>query len=1056
MKLKFNGFLVLLVVLVAQLTFAQERSVSGIVSDNAGLPLPGVSVLVKGTKIGTQSDFDGKFTIKAAPTQVLVFSYVGMKTTEKSASSTTVNAKLSSDATELESVVVTGAMGIKKKKEAQTSTSQVVKGAELNEASNPNIARSLVGKVSGVQVNNTSNGVEGSSKIIIRGFKSINTDGAALIVIDGVISTNEVLSNLPPSIVESSTILKGAQAAALYGSLGINGAVLITTKKGSKSEKFKVTLNSAVDFEKVAFVPEKQDKYGQGWNGAFDQYENGGWGEPLDGSMRPVGLPQEDGSQIMTPYSYKKDNIKAFYQDGLILQNGVTLEVGGENGYGLFQYNNENRNFIVEGDGLNRNNFLFKGGHKFGKFSIDGSFNYNVSSSSQSDISETLANLIQGASSIPMNEFKNAGPLSGWTVYYDNPFWKRDNNRLNRTKDYFNNTLKLAYTFTDNISAEYNGGIQFTNSNQTSTSTELSDASQPIIAANGADLSQISSFYQSNSTRREYGGNLLLHFNYKLTDDLGLKFDLGQNLQFYSTNIMSQGGVNLGIPGWYNIVNVINPAIPRNLRNNAFEASSIAHFANVDLDYKSYLFLNLTGRYESTSTLPKNNRNFFYPSAGLSFVPTKAFEGLSSDTMNFLKVYANFTQVGSTAAINPYDTQSLAAVAPGYPFPSTGNSYTDLTTQVDPNIKPEFYTTYEAGVNFAFFNDRLTFDAAAYKTTTSDLISTASTSFASGITNLKTNVGDVENKGFELDLGFTAFQSDDWNWTGRVGYTQYDTKLISLNTGADAIELYDVGADNNMVGSLSAVVGKPFPALMGPQWTRDDQGRVIISATTGLPTVTSTNQYLGKATPDYIINYTNTIAYKNLALTFTLDYRTGNKFFSETKYNLTWPGHLKESAEFDRDLGFLYPNSVINTGTAANPVYTENTTVLTGAGYGGSGVIAYYNSFASNGETMVVDGTALKVREISLTYTMPSKLISNIGMSSLRFSVNARNPFVLLASSNQGFADPEASNSYNANTQNGATRVTAVSNTSPNAIGYVQTGQYPSTKTFGFTINASF
>jgi hypothetical protein len=523
------------------------------------------------------------------------------------------------------------------------------------------------------------------------------------------------------------------------------------------------------------------------------------------------------------------------------------------------------------------------------------------------------------------------------------------------------------------------------------------------------------------------------------------------------SNLISQGGLNLDIPGWYHIANIKNPDNPRDLRNLNFRTKSIATYANIDLDYKEYLYFNATARYESTSKLPKSNRSYFYPSAGISFIPTKAFKALQDSKLSFLKLYANYTSVASTAVIGAYRTQLLGSVAAGYPFPQAGNSYTDLTNLVDPNIKPEYYKTIEAGFNMGFFNDRLTLEGSVYNTKTTDLISDASTSYTSGIINKLSNIGSLENKGFEVDLGFTPVRNENFNWSGKFSYSKYDTKITSLEGGTTSIQLYDVNdsPQSGIVGSIVAAIGESFPALYGSTWERDSQGRVILDAT-GLPTASATQKYLGKATPDYILNYTNTINYKGFGLSFTLDYRTGHQFFSETKYNLTWNGHLEETADFDRDLGFIFPNSSINTGTPANPVYTNNTSLYTGVGYSPTGVIAYYGRASQNGENNITDATALKVREISLSYSLPLKYTKDMGISSLKFSINARNPFVLLAKSNRGFADPEASNNYDGSNRNVSLRTTAASNTSPNAQGFVETGQYPSTRTLGVAINVSF
>jgi TonB-linked SusC/RagA family outer membrane protein len=1030
-----------------QFSFAQ-KTVTGKVSDASG-PLPGANIVVKGTKNATSTDFDGTYSIKAKEGDVLVFSFVGKDNKVATVGAGNVyNATLNA-VEELSVITVTGALGIKKSRNSVTSTVQVIKADELTKAGQPNVLRGLVGKVSGVQINNTSNGVDGGTKIIIRGYKSINADAGALVVIDNVISSSAVLSTLPSDVIENVTIIKGAQGAALYGEQGANGVVLVSTRKGTKTGKLLVTLNSVVDFETIAFVPNKQSKYGQGWDGAWDPTENGGWGELLDGSIRDVGLVQPDGSQLQAPYSYVKDNVKQFYKDGAQYQNSLTLEAGTETGYALFSASNQLRNFIVKGDELKRYNVLFKGGAKFGRLSVDGSFNYNTTRTNQSDADETLGNLLQGASSIPFGLFENSGGTSGWTIYFANPFWKRDNNRLQRTRDFFNTSANVKFDINKNITLDYNGALQFTNIAQTTSRNEL-------IFPTSANIAQTSQFYNNETFQRNYYGDLIAHFKYDLTTNYSVKFDLGFNMQNNYSKVFSQGGRNLNVAGFYNIQNVLNPDTPRDLRNLTTSSRSVATFANLDLKYKDYLFLNATGRFESTSKLLPSNRSTFYPSAGFSFIPTNAFESLKGEKFSFMKLYGNYTNVGSTSVVQPYGTQVLSTTSPGYPFVNTGNSYNGFNSTVDKNIVPETYVTLEGGVEFGFFNNRLNLSASVYKTNTKNLISDSSTSYTTGLSNYLSNVGELESKGFDLELGFTPIKTKDFNWNGRLSYSKTSAIIKSLNTGANEILLYDI--PSAIEGNISAVVGEEFPALLGSDFNRDEQGRIIVDATSGAVSNSTSFKVLGKATPDYIINYTNTISYKGFSLSATMDYRTGNKFFSNTKYNLTWTGHDAETVEFDRATGFIIPNSSYNSGTTLAPVYTQNTSIVTGQTYdqGPAGVITYFGTVSNNGARNIVDGTAFKLREISLSYTLPKSITDRLGIESARFSINGRNLATVLASSNRGYADPEASSNFDNSTANASTRVTTVRNTSPNAQGYIQEGQYPTTKTFGFAINVSF
>ena len=1032
MKLKFNGILVLLLVLVAQLTFAQERTVTGTVSDKTGMPLPGVSVLVKGTKSGTQTDFDGKFTIKAAPSQILMFSYIGMKGSQVAATSSTINVKLQDDSIELEGVVVTGALGIKRSKNAVTSASQVVNKNELTQAANPNVVQSLVGKVSGLQINRTSGGVNGGTRIVLRGSRSITGNNEALVVIDNAISTAAALQQLPPELVESINVLKGAQGAALYGEQGVNGVILVTTVRGSKDDgKLTVSVNSVVDFETIAYVPTTQKKYGQGWFGAHDPIENGSWGELLDGVPRDTGLPQADGNTLQFPYSYVKDNVKQFYQTGTTFQNGFSLNAGGSDSYVLFSANNVKTEFIVNGDKLERNSFLLKAGKKIGKFSIDGNINYNYQSSSETSPG-LLSDLIQTPGNIPVSEFANSGNEGHWTIYYQSPFWTQANNRSDASRSFINAIAALKYDINKNINVTYTGNLQFAaNDSQSHINSYKENA---FLISQGANRDQTSEYFASQSFSRKYYGDFLVNLNYDLTENLNLKANIGTNMQDNSFRSTSQGGTNLDIPGFYNIKNVLSPSNPSTLDNRYLKSNRVDALANVDLAYKDYLFLNITGREALSSVLPKGANNFFYNSAGVSFIPTIAFEGLKSETFNFAKIAASYTKIGNASAVGTYAINNIGVSPTGFPYGNLG-SYIANQRPTNKDIRPEFVTTTEVDLNLGFFNNRITLDGSVYRAETKDLITAATTSSASGLATAQSNIGDMTTTGFEIDLGLVPFKTDNFNWNLRASYATNKSVINSLATGASEINLLTDAATGT---GIFAQVGQEFPLIKGTTFVRDANGSIIVNAQ-GLPSRTSSNSILGKATPDYILGLTNSFEYKGLKLTVVMDYRTGHSIISGTKYALTWPGRLEESADFDRDLGFILPNSVIETAPGSG-VYAPNTTVASAKGYGTNGVIDYYDALSRTGEHNVIDATAFKVRELALSYSLPKTTISKLGLTSLRVGVNARNPFVVLAKGNKGYTDPEASGAGSAS----------------NATGYSNTGQYPTTRTVGGSINLTF
>jgi TonB-linked SusC/RagA family outer membrane protein len=1044
-----------------QFSFAQEKTVTGTITDGK-LPLPGANVVIKGTSKGVSADMDGKYSIKAKPGDVLVISFTGYD--DKSitvGAANSYNVVVKEKAEILGEVLITGAMGIKRTKDATVSAQKQISNKELTQASNPNAIQSLAGKVSGLQVSTTSQGVNAGTRIVLRGNRTITGDNQALIVIDGAISSSTVLGQLPPDVIENMNIVKGAQGAALYGAQGVNGVIIVTTKKGSKKDKFTFGFNSSVDFETVNFVPERQEQYGQGWaaDPGFDNpsipgvlstfvpWENGSWGPAFNTpgfpSSVPVGMPQADGNFLFTEWKPIKDNIKQFFETGTIYQNGFNFNVGGPESYAFLAVNRQTNDFVVNGDQLVRNSFLFKAGKKIGKFSIDGNVNYITQSTTETD-SDLFDDLIQTASNVPVSRFKNSGNEGHWTVYAQNPYWITKAVRNDARSNTMNGILTLGYDLNKNINVTYTANVQVRNTDAQShrdafnnINTTFSIAPYTYYGADSETYEALggsattSSFFANQSTTRNIYGDLLVNFDYDLTKDLGLKVNIGNNIQDRMFRISTQGGANLDVPGFYHITNVLNPANPSTLDNRLVRSRIVAGFANADLNYKDYLFLNATARVEQTSVV-KNS--YFYPSVGVSFIPTKAFASLKGNkVLNYAKVNASYTSVGNTSAVTPYQTNSLTTIPSGFPFNDLAAlAYNRTPTNL--NIRPEFVNSFEVGAQLGFFNDRLTLEASYYVATTKDLITRATTSQTSGNQNELTNVGDYENKGFEIDLGVTPIKTANFRWDIRGNYTTNKNKVIRLADGATSVNLQS----NTQVG-IFAEVGEEFPLIKGTAFVRDGAGNIIVDAN-GVPQRTSTFEKLGKGIPDYIVGLTNSFEYKGFKLTAVADLRVGASAYSFARNLLLFTGGDMDTAGFDRAQGYIVPGVTASGAVNTTPVANDISSV---------GVLNYFTTtYRAVGEANIIDASALKIRELALSYGLPKKLIEKTGLESFRIGINARNPFVFLADGkllkakngfeNRGYADPESSNSTG------------------NAQGIINIGQYPSTRTLGFTVNLTF
>ncbi|HEU0136973.1 MAG TPA: TonB-dependent receptor, partial [Flavobacterium sp.] len=490
----------------------------------------------------------------------------------------------------------------------------------------------------------------------------------------------------------------------------------------------------------------------------------------------------------------------------------------------------------------------------------------------------------------------------------------------------------------------------------------------------------------------------------------------------------------------YTISNVESPDIntfsSTGVLQNGFERRrSFAFFANVDLAYDDYLFINVTGRNDWTSVLDESNNNYFYPSAGLSFVPTKAFAGLeNSEVLNYLKIAASWVRIGNNN-VDEYDINTLYSPGFGYPFGSN-NSFGQQSSNTFAFLRPEFYTTKDVTVNAEFFNSRLTLDVSVFRTDNKDLNTVISSSFASGLQTSNINIGKTQTNGIEIDLGFTPIRSKELGltWTNRLSYASAVTDVLQVSDDSDEIVI--AGANFATSGGIGifATEGEEYPLIKGIGYQRDDQGRVIVDAATGMPLKTLEYIKLGKATPDYILGYNTAIEFKGFRLAAVMDYRTGHQFWSGTKQWLSWSGHLYDSAVNGRT-GFIFPNSSIETSPG---VYAANTNVVTGGTTYSSYLSYFQDEFAETAENFVIDATAFKVRELSLSYSFPSDALTRAGLTSLRVGVNARNPFMILPKENRDYNDPEQSRSAG------------------NDIGLAATGQYPQTRTYGFSVNLTF
>lgn len=1048
-NLKFLWTFVLAFAFPLMVAQAQIVKISGTVIDGDGLPIPGVNVIIQGTTTGAATDFDGNYSISASQGQVLVFSSIGFQTRHVTVGNNSVINITMEEGTALDEVIIT-ALGIEKTPDAITSAQKIISAETLNRAGNPNPVQALTGKVAGLNISQTSSSVDASYSIQLRGMRTITGNNEALIVINNVKSSADVLSSLPADAIASINVMKGAQGAALYGADGVNGVIVVNTIKGSKSG-LQVTYNSTIDFDDVAYLPQRQTVYGQGWDHARDQYENGAWGPELEGGTTAYGLPMYDydGDGLITldglgwgsgtpdsgdnPAAFVGDfiarpnEVKKFFETGLDFKNSVTINTGSEDKFLLFNLEHREREFIIKDDKMERTSVLLNSGATIDKFSINGSFNYVHTNISQSGPNANIySNLLQSGPDVPITWYKQYPDNAyAWNIYYLNPYWLIKHARQDRTRDFFAATANLSYEINDHISIQYTGNLRQTfersRSHRDGFSAAIYDPGYP------GNLS--SNYFQKQKDWSDYYGDFMINFDYDLAEDWNISANIGHNYQENKYEVAENGGQSLQVEGVYNIANVTQLSNLSDLENGHYSKNSNSLFANIDLSYKDYLFINATARNEWSSVLSKSNNSFFYPSAGVSFIPTKAFD-FSGSVLDRAKVSANWTRVGNSSAVDWYAINSTTRLGSGYPFQGE-NSYINYMRPADPNIRPEFVTSTELNLEMDFFDHRVTFDTSVFQQDTKDLITDQTTSSTSGIESQLINIGQMRARGLEINLGLVPVQTFDFKWNIDLGYSHNESRILKVSDDADEVALQT----GNSWG-IYAQEGALFPLIKVSQMERDPDGNIIVNAENGNPLITSTLQNAGTAIPKNIYNFATSFSYKQFTLSAVADWRMGSKIIAANISNLAFNGTLKETGDFDRNQGgSVLPNSVIMDG---NGNYTPNTSVKTG-GNDYAEFLDYYSSiYRSIGENLVVGGNAFKIREIALSYSAPHNVLESLKMREIRFGIHARNIFTSLSKDNLNYVDPETSN-YGGN-----------------AIGFAGAGQYPVTKTYGASLVVKF
>ena len=1012
MKRKLMMFLTLFFMGIGVIT--AQTQVRGTVVDNNGEPVIGATIQVKGTSQGTVTDIDGLFTLSVPANSALVISYVGMETQEGTAASN-MKIVLVADTQMLQEVVVVGAMGIARPPRSVGFGQTVVNPDEAIQKAEPDLFRSLDGKIPGVQISGSSAVAGSATKVLIRGNSSFLGNNDPLYVVDGVpYSNTEVttgdrlvtagaygtgISTLDPNDIESMDILKGAAAAALYGSRAANGVVLITTKSGSKKQrpsqkKFEVTVTSSYTTEKIASLPEYQNSYGQGSNFLYSN-ANGSWG-PAFGTpgMETIptwanylaAYPDMDPTQ---PYQAYPNNVSGLFRTGGILDNSVNIMSYNDKGNysatvsrldqdGYIPHSQFERNsFSVGGNQKLDNGLVIGGTLSYSRSVQDGPFfgagNYGGSVSSFARTLLMPRNIDAVGLPYETPDGKNLFPFSSTTV--DNPLWSWKYNTINTVMDRTVTTMNASYDITDWLSASYQFGW-----NQ----YEM-DRKQVInIGSVGPeDFEGLGQINNDNYTTQELESNFNMTFKHKFDEDYDLRVTVGHNINQRATYRAEATGNKMIFRGIYNIDNTQEQSASESLTKRRLWAI----YADALLGYKDYAFLNLTLRNDHSSTLPVKHQSYFYPAVSGSFVFSDAFQ-IDTDVLTFGKVRAGWGRVGNDAG--PYYVNGVYLQDP----PFAGQPIMLLpTTSYDPELKPEFTTEIEAGTELQFFNGRLGLDFTWYNRSTTNQIAPLSLPASTGSRRYYTNFGELNNKGVEIGLTVVPIDlKNSFRWHIFGTFTKNVSNVVSLIEGIEQITL-DTGSTSEPQPTLKP--GYPYGFLRGSVIARDTDGTPLINPNTGTFMEASELGDLGDPYPDFKTAITNTFSYKGVSLSMMFDARVGGILISGPASDMMGRGVTKDTE--DR-LGTRILYGILADPDSHEPILDGNgdrilNTIQLSENDLWFSSASTSPTFAMNSvdEFQAFDATVFRLSEITLGYDLPKKLLRNTFIGSVNLSVIARN-----------------------------------------------------------------
>ena len=958
-------------------SYAQQ--ITGSVSDDNGIPLPGASVVIQGSSSGTTTDFDGNFSIETSQGSTLVISYVGYESQQIVVGSSPINVQLTSD-NALDEVVVT-ALGLTREKKSLGYSVTEVDGDEINTIKDNNIASSLMGKVAGLNITNSGT-IGSASRITLRGNNSVNGMNQALIVVDGIPinadgieSANNAdysslvrgggITDINAYDVESISVLKGPNASALYGSRAGNGVILITTKTGSETQGLGISLNTNLTADTPMFLPDFQNEYAQGTLGAAytdiaTDFGSSSWGPKMGATqMYYDGTPR-----VARAYP---DNVKDFFNTGIKAITSISIQNGSENGSVRFSYTNNDTQGMIPNSSMISHNFNLRGVMNLSdKLSIDAKATYftqEVNGRQQMGGEGIMGVLYQMPRSVDINDLKkyqvdNPGTTDEFKVLNyggsnsqtANPYWMANHDEYNERRNRFFGFAKINYEFTDWLSAFVRVGADVTDTK----TKRITKPGHHFYRGGRMDLNTISS--------GELNTDLVFTAKKDITSDLNVVVNAGGSLSKRTYQGYYQFGENFKIPTKFFLNNAANILAPNETPLTTKKVNSA--FASANFAYQDFLYVDLTSRNDWSSTLGEENRSYMYNSASVSAILNSIVDP-EQEVFNLLKLRAGYAQVGNDT--DPYQLYQT--------FDVPGQGYLGLTTLSAPSIKlnedlkPEQVTSIEFGLEGSMLNNRLNFDISIYDKETTDMIFNVPVPAATGFQFFKENVGKVSNKGVEITLGGRIIQNSKMVWDSSLNYSKNENELLEL---IDDLETFTYMTTNDGQVALRAQVGGTIGDIYGAVWETNDAGQKLLRED-GRPQSSDPNQYLGTAQPDFLAGWINTFRFGNYTLSFQIDGRFGGQFYSNTSRNLDSYGVSERTLQY-RESGVTLDG--INSATGA-----PNTEAITGQEYWGSLAVQNY----------IYDQDNIRLRELSIGYQIPNT--QSYGIQSASLQLVGRNLF---------------------------------------------------------------